>query len=59
MEYKFSVTVPNNAIYSASYYGPTFGAGFDINVKDNFNVVTGSYTYFGYSYALPAGLRPF
>jgi hypothetical protein len=51
---KFGVTMPNNAIYGVSIYGPIFGAGFDIYVDDNSNVVTGSVTYFGNSYALPA-----
>jgi hypothetical protein len=52
---KFGVTKPSDAIYGGSNYGPTFGGGFDIYVRDNSNSLDGSYTYFSDSYTLPAG----
>jgi hypothetical protein len=52
---KFEVKSSTYAIYSGSNYGPTFGGGHDIYVRDNSNVYTGSYTYFGASYNLPPG----
>jgi hypothetical protein len=51
----FRVTNPDKAIYSVSNYGPTFGGGHDIYVRDNSIIVTGSYSNFGLSYALPSG----
>ena len=36
--------------------GPTFGAGYDINIADNANQNKNSYTSFGFSYSLPNGV---
>ena len=46
-----------NAIYRSSSYGPTFGGGFDIAIRDNANSNTNSYTHFGNSYSLPSGIK--
>ncbi|KAL9961647.1 hypothetical protein ACROYT_G030677 [Oculina patagonica] len=51
------VKKPQNAIYRNSGYGPTFGGGFDINIANNANSNTGSYTYFGNSYSVPSGVQ--
>ena len=51
------VTKPSYAIYKYSSYGPTFGNGHDINIKNNANSNTNSYTYFGYDYSLPSGVQ--
>ena len=45
------------AIYRSSSYGPTFGGGHDIVIKDNANSNTNSYTNFGQSYSLPSGIK--
>ena len=46
-----------NAIYRSSSYGPTFGGGADIAIRDNANSNTNSYTFFGNSYSLPSGIK--
>ena len=51
------VTRQINAIYRSSSYGPTFGVGHDIVIKDNANSNTNSYTNFGDSYSLPSGIK--
>ncbi|XP_078382248.1 uncharacterized protein LOC144664922 [Oculina patagonica] len=55
--FKSMVKKPQNAIYRNSGYGPTFGGGFDINIANNANSNTGSYTYFGNSYSVPSGVQ--
>ena len=45
----------NNAIYCHPLYGPTFGSGHNLNIKDNSNANVNSYTRSGYAYNLPAG----
>ena len=45
------------AIYRSSSYGPTFGGGHDIGIKDDANSNTNSYTLFGSSYSLPSGIK--
>jgi len=51
------VTSPSQAIYKDSSYGPIFGAGHDIIIRNNANSNTNSYTNFGYSYSVPSGVR--
>ena len=51
------VTRSSTAIYRSSSHGPIFGAGHDINIKNNANSNTNSYTYFGYSYPVPSGVQ--
>ena len=48
------VTVPSQAIYRLSSYGPTFGGGHDIVVADINHL---SYTRFGHSYSVPDGVK--
>ena len=45
---------PWNAIYSCSYYGPTFGAGHDIYIANNAAYLSSSYSYL-YTYRPPSG----
>ena len=45
------------AIYRSSSNGPTFGAGFDIAIRDKANSKKNSYTNFGHSYSLPSGIK--
>ncbi|XP_073249635.1 uncharacterized protein [Porites lutea] len=54
--FKSMVTDPSRAIYDSPGYGPTFGWGYDINIVDNANQNTNSYTGFGTSYAVPSGV---
>ena len=42
-----------NAIYQNPGYGPTFGGGHDLYVKDNAFTTTGSYSNFGHTYKPP------
>ena len=51
------VTGQTSAIYRSPNYGPTFGGGHDIVVKDNANSNTNSYTFFAYSYQSPSGIK--
>ena len=53
--YKMTVTKPDSAIYCHSVLGPSFGAGSDLQLSDNCNVNTYSYSNLGYTYKLPAG----
>ena len=48
---------PNSryAIYTNNVYGPTFGGGHDINMKNNAHTSTSSYSKFGHTYRLPSG----
>ena len=57
-KYNYPVKLNNtnggsNAIYSYPSYGPTFGGGYDFNIKDQSNLNTNSYSSLGYSYQLP------
>jgi len=47
------VTSPPNAIYRHSDFGPTFGAGDDVNIIHD-NIKIDSYTNFGSSYSVPS-----
>ena len=51
------VTIPSYAIFRTSSYGPTFGRWHDIHIANNANSNTDSYTYFGHSYLVPAGVQ--
>ena len=51
------VTRPSRAIYKFSGYGPTFGGGHNINIKNNANSKTNSYTKFGTYYSVPSGVQ--
>ena len=44
-----------DSIYDCSSYGPTFGAGHDINIVDDASSSSRSNTYFGYTYSAPSG----
>jgi len=46
------VTKPTYAINRNSGYGPTFGGGHDICIKNS-----NSYTSFGHSYSVPSGVQ--
>ena len=41
------------AIYSNCGYGPTFGSGYDLCIRDNSHISRKSITNFGFSYKLP------
>ena len=43
--YKLMISSSNFAIYGISSYGPTFGAGHDIYIRDQSNINTGSLSY--------------
>jgi hypothetical protein len=53
---RFNVRENYYAIYGYSSYGPTFGAGKDIYVRDSSNIYENSFSYFGYSYQLPKNI---
>ena len=55
--FKSMVTIPSYGIRQYSSFGPTFGGGYDINIANNANSNTDSYTYFGYSYSVPSGVQ--
>lgn len=44
-----------NAVYERSDYGPTFGGGHDLHIRDQANQHTGSYTNLGHTYNPPSG----
>ncbi|XP_078345652.1 uncharacterized protein LOC144631135 [Oculina patagonica] len=44
-----------NAMYSYTNYGPTFGGGHDIYISDNALSNQNSYTECGYTYSVPSG----
>ena len=46
-----------NAIRCHPSYGPTFGNGYNISVKDNSNANTDSYVTAGNAYNIPAGVN--
>ena len=49
---------PTYAIYRYRGYGPTFGGGFSIHIRNNANSNTGSYTNFhGGDYSVPGGVQ--
>lgn len=50
---KIKCTNPAHAIYCSIDYGPTFGAGHDINIRSNSNINKHSYSNLGYSYMHP------
>lgn len=50
---KLKCSSPSYAIYCSGDYGPTFGAGHDINIRSNSNLNKHSYTNLGYSYMHP------
>jgi hypothetical protein len=52
---KYTIKYPQFAINNNRYYGPAFGDGIDIYVRDNSNIYTKSYANFGDSYNLPPG----
>lgn len=57
--FKSMVLQPEKAIYSISYFGPTFGWGYDIHISDNANSNLNSYADFasdGY-YETPKGVQ--
>ena len=43
------------AIYDSSGYGPTFGGGHDLYIRDYANTYSGSYTNAGHTYYSPYG----
>ena len=47
-----------NAMYSSNRYGPTFGGGYDLNIANNANAGTDSYTMLGNAYKPPPGYSP-
>ncbi len=55
---KFTVTMPQVAIYGFPTYGPTFGSTSDIRIIDKSNVNVGSATLFCYGYQCPQGYAP-
>ena len=44
-----------HSIYSCSSYGPAFGGGFDINIRNHASSNTNSYSNLGYTYSPPSG----
>ena len=44
-----------NAVYEKSDYGPTFGVGHDLYIRDLANQHKGSYTNLGHTYQAPSG----
>ena len=44
-----------NAIYSSSSYGPSFGGGADLEIKDYANTNASSYSKLGHTYKCPPG----
>ncbi len=52
---KMLVTNSQYAIYPYYDFGPTFGSGYDINLRDNSNITVG-YSYI-YSYQLPSFVK--
>ena len=48
---------PWYAIYSCSYYGPTFGGGHDIYIADNAAYSSSSYSYH-FTFRSPSGYGP-
>ena len=57
--FKSMVKNPSNAIYRGSGYGPTFGGGWDISIRNDANSNTNSYTNFGVGnyYSVPSGVQ--
>ena len=54
----YKMTVYRNswyAMYCVSYYGPTFGSGYDLRIYDNCNRNTYSSSKLGGTYKLPPG----
>ena len=44
-------------MYTNAGYGPTFGGGHDLHIRDNSHVSAGSYTNFGHTYKPPSGYK--
>ena len=55
--FKSMVKNTQYAIYRHTGYGPRFGGGSDIIIRNNANSNTNSYTNFGYSYSVPSGVQ--
>jgi hypothetical protein len=53
---KFAFSIPSNAIYCRSDYGPTFGGNHDIHVANDSNSNNSSYTRLGHSYVNDTGI---
>jgi len=52
---KYNVSMQEYGIYDRDDYGPTFGGGHDLNIANNSNVNTTSYTNFPHSYTDTTG----
>ncbi len=50
ISFKFNLIRPENAVYSDSFYGPSFG---DMYIVDRSNQSSSNSFYFGYIYAFP------
>jgi len=53
---KYNVSMREYGIYDRDDYGPTFGGGHDINVANDSNINTTSYTNFPHSYTDSTGV---
>jgi hypothetical protein len=53
--HKLPIIKAEYAICGCSDYGPTFGFGYDINIKDRSDIQVGSYSNLGHSYQCPTG----
>ncbi len=53
--HKLPIIRAEHAIYGVPGYGPTFGGGHDIYIKDRSDIQVGSYSNSGYSYQCPPG----
>lgn len=50
------VKTPKYAIYKDSFFGPTFGRGYDIQIDNKADLHRYSYTEFGNAYEVPSGV---
>ena len=50
------VKTPKYAIYKDSFFGPTFGRGYDIQIENRADSHSYSYTEFGNAYEVPSGV---
>ena len=55
--FKSVVKYPSYAINRVSGYGPIFGGGSDIDIANNANSNSYSYTDIGYYYSVPSGAQ--
>ena len=53
---KFTIKYTSSSLIGHSGHGPIFGGGHDINICNQSNIITGSYTNFGHSYNVPVGI---